>query len=62
LALAEGTEIFRHLGWNDLSIILIGASTVGVVAGTATYVLALRWIAGWSARRSSYRREGGPDG
>ncbi len=62
LALAEGEEIFRHIGWNDLFIILIGASTVGVVAGAATYVLALRWIASWAARRSSYRRAGGLDG
>lgn len=62
LALAEGAELLGRLGWNDLSIILIGATAVGVTAGAATYVLALRWISGWAVRRSSYRRAGGLDG
>lgn len=58
LGLAEGTAIFGQLGWSDLSIVLVGAGTVGVAAGGATYVLALRWISGWASRRSSYRRTG----
>jgi uncharacterized protein (DUF2062 family) len=59
LALAEHPEIFSHLGWSDLSIILAGAASVGVAAGGITYVLALRWIAGWATQRASYRKTGG---
>jgi len=62
IVLAERPEVFEHLGWSDLSIILVGATTVGVVAGALTYVMALRWIASWAARRSSYRHSGEQDG
>jgi uncharacterized protein (DUF2062 family) len=62
LALAESPAILSQLGWSDLSIILIGATSVGVAAGGLTYVLALRWIAGWAAQRASYRRTGDQDG
>ena len=55
LAMAEDPQILSKLGWNDLSIILIGATSVGVTAGALTYALALRWIRAWSGRRSSYR-------
>jgi uncharacterized protein (DUF2062 family) len=58
LALAEDPDLWSKLAWSDVSIIVIGAVTVGVVAGTITYVLALRWIASWGARRASYRRAG----
>ena len=59
LALAEDPEVLSHLGWSDLSIILIGATSVGVAAGALTYVLGLRWIAGWADQRASYRKTGG---
>jgi len=62
ILLAEDPEILGHLGWSDLSIILVGAISVGVVAGAMTYVMALRWIASWAASRASYRRPGSQGG
>jgi uncharacterized protein (DUF2062 family) len=53
---AEDPDLMSKLGWSDLSIVLIGATTVGVVFGALTYAFAVRWIAGRAARRASYRR------
>ena len=62
LMAAEDPDLLSKLGWSDLSIVLIGATTVGVVFGALTYAFAVRWIATRAARRSSYRRAGTAEG
>jgi len=56
LMAAEDPDLLSKLGWSDLSIVLIGATTVGAVFGALTYAFTVRWIATRASRRSSYRR------
>lgn len=56
LALIESPEVRASLGVHDLTIILVGATVVGLISAALTYWLGLRWIAAWRARRLAYRK------
>ena len=56
LALIENPEVRASLGAHDITIIVVGATLVGLIAAALTYWLGLRWIAAWRVRRLAYRK------